>query len=391
MRLRRRHAHAEAHFADTTHGFASAASRSVEPPPMGDRAMQRSRIFFTIPIFAVSVFALLAAARVEAACTETVSTSDVTGFQEAVISVADLAEAKAVWTEVGGYQILCDLGQPAGVLDPDRPQRELVLRKPGASRGFIRLVRYADAETGTLIRSAAMPWDVGGIFDLYFYVRNVDAAAADLRKRGWQGFNDPVEYTTGPFTVREVLMRGPNGEVLCLMQLIAPPADEARYGHMQGFSWPFNAAITVADFEAARIFFADQLRWRTVMQGEVKSPPGAATPVGLPEPVAQNFGRKFASFTQDEANRDGSIQVLEYIGLKGRDLSARAVPPNLGLLALRVPVSNLAATLAEFRAKGGSLAAEPQRVNLPPYGEVTMATLTGPAGARIELFQLIKP
>lgn len=322
-----------------------------------------------------------------ARCSETVSTEGITGFQEAVISVADLAAARSLWVAVGGYEVLCDRVVEGVSAESESARKEIVLRKPGTQRGLVRLVRYPNADASRLIRSAAMPWDVGGIFDLYVYVLDVEAATAELRRRGWQGFNDPIEYTTGPFTVREALMRGPNGEVLCLMQLITPPADEMRYGHGQGFSWPFNAAIVVADFESARAFFADQLGWKAVMQGEVKSPPGAQTPVGLPEPVAQSFGRRFASFTQDEANRDGSIQVLQYVGLKGRDLSTRAAPPMLGLLALRAPVSDLAATLADFRAEGGTLAAAPQRIDLPPYGEVTIATLIGPAGARIELFQ----
>ena len=80
-----------------------------------------------------------------------------------------------------------------------------------------------------LTRSSGMPWDTGGIFDLYHYVNDVDRVFQRLSARGWQAYNDPVGYVLGPFDMREVIMRGPDGEVLVLMQRNAPPYDKAAF------------------------------------------------------------------------------------------------------------------------------------------------------------------
>ena len=68
-------------------------------------------------------------------------------------------------------------------------------------------------------------------------------------------------------------------------------------------------------------------------------------------------------------------------------MSAHAVAPNLGILTLRFPVSDAKARAAGIAAKGGDIKTPPQKVTLPPYGDVTLFSVNTPDGVFLEFFQ----
>ena len=323
-----------------------------------------------------------------------IPSTGVTGFQEAVISVTDLKTATQTWRDVGDFDVICqgavggDMAQFWG-LAKDTKIDQVVLRKKNTTRGLIRLVKFHDLPQ-VQIRSSAMTWDTGGIFDLYMYVDDVWAVFAKLRARGWQSYNDPVTYTLGPFTVTEVIVRGPDSEALCLMQRDAPPYDKAQFGVIpgsgKGFGWPFNAALVSTDFAAGEKLFSEILGWKMHLGGDSKSQPPGDNPLGLPKNIAQEYSRQFAAYADHPSDRNGSIQIIVNKNIVGRDFSDRADPPNLGNLALRVPVSDLVVFEKEFSAKGGKIATAWRTLALEPYGIIDILTVKAPNGARIEFF-----
>jgi len=323
-----------------------------------------------------------------------VSLKDVSGFQEAVISVSDLKTATETWRDIGDFEVACtgkagpDMAQFWG-LSKDTLIDQVVLKKKNATRGFIRLVKFQGVPQ-VQIRSSGMSWDTGGIFDLYMYVDDVRAVFAKLRARGWQSYNDPVTYTLGPFTVTEVIVRGPDGEALCLMQRDAPPYDKAQFGVVpgsgKGFGWPFNAALVSTDFGPGEKLFADILGWKTHLNGDSKSQPPGDNPLGLPKNIAQDYSRQFAAYAPHPTDRNGSIQIIVNKNIVGRDFSDRTDPPNLGNLALRVPVNDLAVFEKSFTAKGGAISNSRHALTLEPYGKIDILTVKAPNGARIEFF-----
>jgi hypothetical protein len=250
---------------------------------------------------------------------------------------------------------------------------------------LIRLVRF-NGLPQVQIRSSGMPWDTGGIFDLYHYVNDVDAVFERLSARGWQAYNDPVGYILGPFDMREVIMRGPDGEVLVLMQRNAPPYDKAAFGAGAGFGWPFNSALKTSDFAAHQRLFGEQLGWKEHLGGEALSEAPGENPSGLPWNLAQTEPRVFAAYANHETDRNGSIQSIYLAGMTGNDFSSRAKAPNRGLLALRVPVPDLEAFAADFTGKGGEISTPPVTLTLEPYGQVKILAVTAPNGARIDFF-----
>ena len=336
--------------------------------------------------------ALFLSAAVQAACTvDDIPSAGITGFQEAVISVGDLDAANEIWQTVGGYEVICDGPVEAGLaafwgLPEDTPMHQVVLRKGGSDRGLIRLVKIYGVPQ-VQIRSSGMPWDHGGFFDLYVYVDDVDSVFDQLRERGWQGYNDPVHYTLQSFDIDESIMRGPNGEVLCLMQRNAPPYDQAEAGSESGMGWPFNSAMIVADYDANEHFFSEVLGWSMHLNGRSMTPEPGFNPVGIPANLASTSARRFAAFTSSETDRNGSLQILMSENLTGRDFRDRAEPPNLGIVTMRVPVDDVDALARDVEAKGYPIHQPVTELTLPPYGPVKMMALKAPNGARIELFE----
>ncbi len=318
------------------------------------------------------------------------SSDGVTGFQEAVISVTDIAAATATWVEVGGFEVICQRQGDAALarfwdLPQDTRIDEVVLKKTVSDRGLIRLVKFHGLPQ-VQIRSSGTAWDTGGIFDLYLYTVDVDGVFAALRTRGWQAYNDPVGYVLGPFDIREVIMRGPDGEVLVIMQKNAPPYDKSLWGVDQGLGWPFNSALLVKDYDAHMSLFADQLGWSKHLGGTNISDAPGENPLGYPWNLAQTVPRHFQAFANNESDRNGSVQIMQVDGMTGKDFSSRGKPPNLGILTLRFPVPDVGVFSERFTANGGVIRATAQALDLPPFGKIDMVAAETPEGARLEFF-----
>jgi hypothetical protein len=341
-----------------------------------------------ILVAAISAIALVP--KISDANCERVDSAGVTGFQEAVISVSDLDAAVATWRDVGEFSVHCRseankaLAEFWGV-PADTRIEQVVLKKRVSNRGLIRLVRFHGLPQ-VQIRSSGMPWDTGGIFDLYHYVSDVDAIFHKLRARGWQAYNDPVGYVLGPFDIREVIVRGPDGEVLVLMQRNAPPYNSEAFGVGTGIGWPFNSALKTMQWDAHVELFSEQLGWKEHLGGETVSEPPGENPSGLPWNLAQTEPRVFAAYANHDSDRGGSIQSMYLGGMTGKDFSGQAKAPNLGILALRVPMPDLDAFSAGFVARGGKVDRPSRRLTLAPYGEIDILAIKAPNGARIEFF-----
>jgi len=67
----------------------------------------------------------------------------------------------------------------------------------------------------------------------------------------------------------------------------------------------------------------------------------------------------------------------------------RAQPPNLGALALRFGVANLATHLDRLRGRGISPVRPVTELTLEPYGRVRLAPIRSPDGVWLEFFEVL--
>ncbi len=335
----------------------------------------------------VLLFVLMTSAAVPASA----ETARIGGWREAVLSVADTAAWEQVLTEVGGWEVVRrGAGDVAWLelwqLPATARYAEVLMRNPGTETGYIRLVSFRGVPQ-VQMRSNGQTWETGGIFDLNVRVTDVAARFDELQARGWQGFGDPVRFTFGPFMVREWLGRGPDGIVFALIQREEPPLE--GWPELRRFSRSFNSTQVVADLDASLRFYVDVLGFEIYVETEGPSDTPGPNVLGLPHNLVTEVSRRTV-IVHPTGGNDGSVELIQFDGLTGRDFSALAKPPNLGVLTLRFPVADLLAV--GERLIGGGFEPEARgRAPLAPYGEVEVLAVRGPNGEWLEFFEEAPP
>ncbi len=310
------------------------------------------------------------------------------GYREAVFSVSDAKAYSVFLREVGGWEELhrgeVDRVVLAAWKLPDTASAsEIVLGNPGTSRGYIRLVQFAGVEQRQ-IRSNAQSWDTGGWFDVNSRILDMEATFAAIQSRDWQAYSDPVQFTFGPFVVKEWLTRGPDGIVFAVIERVAPPLE--GFPTLKKMSRLINATQIVPDIEAARDFYLNKLGFETYLNHEGASKSPGPNVLGLPHNIATEVPR-LVTIVHPSGINDGSVELLQFDGVDGADFSSRAVPPNLGILMLRFPVNDLDAFETRIDSEGIEVVVRPVAVVLPPYGSVRLFAIRGPGGVWIEFFE----
>ncbi len=312
----------------------------------------------------------------------------ISGWQEAVFSVRDIDRWVGVLEDVAGWRLIHrgPVGQvwlDAWEIGPQAAAEEVLLANPGSDSGFIRLVSFSGTDQ-QLIRSNAQTWETGGWFDVNARVLNLDQRFAELQQRGWLGYADPVELRFGPFTVNEWLARGPDGIVFALIERIEPPLE--GWPSLRSFSRLFNATTIVTDLEASLDFYINGLGFEVYLKSDGPSPEAGQNVLGLPHNLATDSSR-YVRIVHPQGRNDGSIELIQFDGAIGRDFSARARPPNLGVLMLRFPVQNIEQLARNLKERGVSIESPPYSLMLPPYGQVDIMSVRGPGGELIEFFE----
>ncbi|MEO1575382.1 MAG: VOC family protein, partial [Pseudomonadota bacterium] len=262
------------------------------------------------------------------------------GYHEVVLSVSDLAGWRDTLTDVTGWTVVHE-----GDVEPSwlkaygaRGGREVVLLNPGTNRGYVRLVNY-DVASPRIIRSHAQSWETGGWFDFNVRVLDMATTSAQFEARGWQSTSDPVQFSFGPFVVSEWLARGPDGIVMAMIERIEPPLE--GWPQLKRVSRPFNATQVVSDFAAARHFYETVLGFEVYLEHEGASKAEGPNVLGLPHNLATTVPRCVVIVHPDGKN-EGSVELLAFDGVRGRDFAEHAVPTNLGIASLRFVVPSVA-------------------------------------------------
>ena len=100
----------------------------------------------------------------------------------------------------------------------------MLIGNPGTERGYLRVVGLDGVES-ELIRPAPHSWDTGGIFDVNVRVWEIEDRLEELRRQGWDAHSEVVRFTFGPFVVKEVLARGPDGVTIAMIERLEPPLE----------------------------------------------------------------------------------------------------------------------------------------------------------------------
>lgn len=313
------------------------------------------------------------------------------GWQEAVLSVSDLNAWETQLEDIAGWSALLkgevDRRQLVQWGLPEHVTAEfIVMQNPGETQGLVRLVKFLGAKQ-VQIRSSAQAWDTGGFLSLLIRSRGVDQNFADARRYQWTGYNDPVTLHLGPERrLRNAVFRGPDGINFGVYERVVPGLD--GWPNITKMSRPFNAMQIVKDRDATVAFYQDVLGYESAMLGNSPASSVESNNFGLPANLVTSTALKSA-IMHPVGGETGRVEFVEWDGLEGRDLSDRAVAPNLGILTLRFPVSSAAVSAEEIEKRGGTLRTQPGVVSLPPYGEVSLFSVTTPDGIFLEFFEAL--
>src|SRR6056297_1125644 len=306
-----------------------------------------------------------------------VTTSD---WQEAVVSVTDLDRTARFFLEIGGYEVkwrgaLGEDGIAAWGLPEKTTGEALLLGSPGYDSGLVRLVRFDNAG----------PWDTGCYFSLMVRMKDMEAVYADAIRLGWWT-ETPITYLEwGASKLNVVIYRGPDGVQVQGYERLAPPLP-GTIPEFERMTGPFNVMQMVRDRDAAYLFFTEILGFATFFNGP---PYVAAEPTPMPLGIPLNLTTEIpyrAGIVFPTPGEFGRMEMIEIMGLDGRDYAERCHAPNLGILAVRFPVEDVETALATIGARGWTIAAPIRKLSLEPWGAVRLFEAKTPDGAIVQFF-----
>ena len=251
---------------------------------------------------------------------------------------------------------------------------EAVIWHPDETERWVRLLQIEGAPRQT-IRGSAQPWDTGGIFSLLIRTRDIESVLQRATDIGWGSFNDIEVMSFEGHDNRNVVLRGPDGVCFGLYESASDPAPH-------DFGAPFTAQQMVRAIDPARGFYADVLGWTPWFDGQTRL---AINHFGMPANYKGKMPKKVA-IMHARPETFGQVELVQWEIFEGRDVAGRAIPPNRGHLALRLPVDDLDGALERANHALGT-AIEAQPVDLAPFGTVRLAGITTPDGALIEVLE----
>jgi len=307
------------------------------------------------------------------------------GWQESVVSVRDLRTWVSTLIDLFMWEVIQSSRVDRQLLDQwhlggSVSAEEVVLACAEESKRLVRLVQF-NGVSQTQIRSSSMAWDTGGIHSLLCYARDTDATFRLAQDLGWSALHDPVDMEFGGRVMRNVVLRGPDGVNFALYQQTTPPLE-----HKPSFSrasMPFNGQQMVKNVRTSVDFYSSTLGWNAWFDGTIRL---NCNNFGMPSNFVGKIPKKVA-ILHARPEQHGQIELVEWVGFDGDDFSARSLPPNLGIMSLRMPVSDLKTSVDKISQQGGTLFSNPAQVTIMPYGTVQHCSILTPDGALLELLQ----
>ncbi|WP_394730080.1 VOC family protein [Altererythrobacter sp. GH1-8] len=340
---------------------------------------------------AIGGLALIAAPAPPALADETPQRASEFGaapWTEAVVSVTDLDASSAWLIEDGGWRVVAEGPVHRGELDYWRLPAAVTaqFRKicaAEADTGCIRFVRFDGVEDQRPIRLTARPWDTGGIFSIMLRSEDTQALYDAAIARGWWAESEPYRFSFGGSDLVNVVVQGPHGVNYALYQREAPPFTGFPIGRL---SQAFNTMRMVKDQPASLAFYRDILGLKVLFDYPFTDPQPRSNNFSVPANLATTLVRRAAVVQPDLPGETGRIEVMQFEGFTGRDLSAYASPPNLGIISVRYPVERLGDYYSFLQQQGVGFAYAADQVTIPALGKVDIIAVRDPDGNLTEFY-----
>lgn len=145
---------------------------------------------------------------------------------ETMVSVTDLDSSARFFRDIGDYETVATGFMPAEELAlmglaPGASAEFLVLRAPGSSHGFIRLVRFDGVGRKVPARPGSRAWDTGCYWSIMVRAKSMDAIYDEAIALGWWT-HTPITYLEfGESRLMLLFSRGRTGSRFRPMSVLA--------------------------------------------------------------------------------------------------------------------------------------------------------------------------
>ncbi|NKB44109.1 MAG: hypothetical protein GKS03_07480 [Alphaproteobacteria bacterium] len=317
------------------------------------------------------------------------------GWKEAVTLVHDLDRWSKLADQVCGWT----LGHRGRVdqsilkmwgLDSSVTGEEALFHCGDEAQGFVRFIALEGAGDQQRVRAGAMPWDTGGIFSLMVRSKNLNRVFNSALDLGWTAVADPISFEYNSRILANVILRGPDGVSFGMYERVDPPLE--GWDHVTRMSQPFNCMQIVQSRDVTRDFHRDALGFEPFVDNDTRNAEPKDSNFGFPRNLTTEIETKAAIMHPRGVpgaidRENGRVELIEWNGMEGRNLSERARPPHLGHVGLRWAVLDVAAAADRITNAGYLLESDIQQVKLAPYGKIQVCGVRTPDGVLYELFQ----
>jgi catechol 2,3-dioxygenase-like lactoylglutathione lyase family enzyme len=309
-------------------------------------------------------------------------------WTEAVVSVTDIAATTRLFREVGGWTRSHKGRLSRDELDYWRLPAAVTATferwcAPAANIGCIRFVRFKGAAQRP-IRLAARAWDTGGIYSIMVRSDNVPALFDAAISRGWWAEAEPIRFTFGASDLRNVVLTGPHGINIAVYERVAPPFTAFPVRRM---SQGFNSMRMVKSRPASRAFYEQKLGFAVLFDSDREPPEPSRSNFGIPLNYTPKIKRAAAALQPVPGLETGRVEVMQIEGFDGDDVSAFASPPNLGIISVRYPVTDLAAYRLKLAERRVETAYAKMGVTIGGMGRVNLIAVRDPDGNITEFYE----
>jgi len=301
------------------------------------------------------------------------------------LGVANLEQAIAFYAQALGYRVQSTGQVPAALaplwrFDPVLGGRYAVVAADDSGLGRIRLLQF-DAP-GERVWDESLRYTGTGYYALNFRCRDAIATMQAITGAGGSASHEPSYWEVNEqVAVRDSMNQDPDG--ICLDVFSYERGGDLRGALDTEVSVLQTVAIATRDVPRSAAFYRG-LGFE-VLFDRVLDFPGLQALLGADRPVRIHN----VNLMKDGHIVPGRVEMFGYLDmdhLPAVPLRDKAVPPNLGILSASLASTDLDADCARLRALGAEPVAR-ARAFLPGFGECEAATLFGPDGELLELFQ----
>ena len=296
------------------------------------------------------------------------------------VGVADLELAMNYWVDQFGFEIVRTQEAPDSGharlwgIAPEDIIKQVLLRSPTLDHGNLHLVQFANAEKA--VRDGAQSFDLAPK-NLDIYVDNLPKKFEELKRLGFSFRAESYSEVTAEdgTRFREIHLDGHDSVNIVLLEILG----EIKHGSENPSTGIGLAILTVPDIKLEREFFMTVLGLEHLSHNIFKGPE-IEKMIGLPSGSSLDV-----SIVGNSNTHYGRIELVEYQGVKGKNLFPKAKPKATGILHINFTLSDTQ-NLSDHLRNHSTHFTEFQNIS-SFFGEGNVISFRTPAGLEIFVYQ----